>query len=76
MRETRKKVPSDHSTHQIAIKYTIWSKNKHNGHKKYQNLPLQDLPKFTKIGIFVRKYATRLVGGTVWGMPIVFFIQE
>jgi hypothetical protein len=35
-----------------AIKYTAWSENGPNGHKIYQNLPLQVLPKFTQIWIF------------------------
>jgi hypothetical protein len=33
-------------------KYTKLPKNKPNGHKVYQLLPLQDPPKFTLIGIF------------------------
>jgi hypothetical protein len=45
-----------------------------NGHKIYQNLPLQEFPKFTKIGIFGLKtnhmatlfcYVRLIVGGRV-----------
>jgi hypothetical protein len=43
----------------MAIKYTVWLEIGQNGHKIYQRLPLQDPPKFTKIGIFGLKY-------TIW----------
>jgi hypothetical protein len=33
-------------------KYTIWPSNRQNGDEKYRHLPLQDVPKFTQIGIF------------------------
>jgi hypothetical protein len=35
----------------MATKYTKWPKNRPKGHKIYQNLPLQEPPKFTQIGI-------------------------
>jgi hypothetical protein len=39
--------------YQAAIKHTIWPENNGQiGCKKYQHLPLQDLQKFTQIGIF------------------------
>jgi hypothetical protein len=36
----------------MAIKYFQWQLNRPNGHKIYQDFPLQDPPKFTQIGIF------------------------
>jgi hypothetical protein len=39
----------------MGIKYTKWHNNIPNGHKIYQNLLLQDTPKFTQIGIFCLK---------------------
>jgi hypothetical protein len=38
--------------YQFAIKYNIWPQNRQNNTKKYQNLPFQDLPKFSQIWIF------------------------
>jgi hypothetical protein len=38
--------------HQSTIKYTKWPKNRPNGHKIYQHLPMQDTPKFTQNVIF------------------------
>jgi hypothetical protein len=36
----------------MAIKYFQWPQNRTNDHKIFQDFPLQDPPKFTKIGIF------------------------
>jgi hypothetical protein len=36
----------------MVIKYFQWSKNRPNGHKRSQDFPLQDPPKFTQSGIF------------------------
>jgi hypothetical protein len=36
----------------MTIKYFQWPLNRPNGHRKYLDFPLQDPPKFTKIGIF------------------------
>jgi hypothetical protein len=47
-----KYIPNDHRIERIASKYTEWPQNIPNGHKMYQHFPLQDPPKYTKIGIF------------------------
>jgi hypothetical protein len=36
----------------MAAKTTKWSYDRPNGHTMYKHLPLQDLTKFTQIGIF------------------------
>jgi hypothetical protein len=41
--------PNNH----MATKYTKWTKNRPNSHKRDQHLPLQDPPKFTKLGFLV-----------------------
>jgi hypothetical protein len=38
--------------YRITIKYNTLVQNIPNGHKIYQNLPMQDTPKFTQIGLF------------------------
>jgi hypothetical protein len=45
------KLPNDHKMYQMVLKYTILRKIDKTD-KKYQHLPLQDLAKFTQIGIF------------------------
>jgi hypothetical protein len=45
-------IPNDHKIYHSAKKYTKWPDNLPNGHEIYQNLPLQELPKLTQIGIF------------------------
>jgi cytochrome c len=51
-KQNGKIIPNDHKIYQMAIKYTKWMKNRPNGDKIYQRLPLQDSPKLTQIGIF------------------------
>jgi hypothetical protein len=36
----------------MATKYSKWQRNRQTGHNIYQQLSLQDTPKFTQIGIF------------------------
>jgi hypothetical protein len=43
--KTGKIIPNNH-------KHTIWLQNLPNGHKIYQQLQIQDPPKFTQIGVF------------------------
>jgi hypothetical protein len=45
-------IPKRGKMYQITIKYIKWPQNISNGHKIYQQFPLQDPPKFTQIGIF------------------------
>jgi hypothetical protein len=58
-----KYIPNDHRIERMASKYTEWPQNIPNGHKMYQHFPLQDPPKYTKIGIFGLKiyYLANLV---------------
>jgi hypothetical protein len=53
-----KNIPNDHKIHQTAIKYFIRPKTWPNGHKICQELPLQDPPKFTQIGLKTNHLAT------------------
>jgi hypothetical protein len=58
--KTGENLPNYHYVnYQMASKYAKWPKYIPDGHKIYQHLSLQDIPKFTQIWIFVRKY-------TVW----------
>jgi hypothetical protein len=45
-------VPNDHKMYQEALKFILLPQSKQIAHKKYRHLPLQDLLKFTQIGIF------------------------
>jgi hypothetical protein len=45
-------IPKRGKIYPMSTKYTKWSQNRQNGHKIYQHRPLQDPPKFTRIGIF------------------------
>jgi hypothetical protein len=49
----RKTIPNNHTIYQIGTKYNKWPENRPKCHKIYQHLPLQVLPKFTQIRIFL-----------------------
>jgi hypothetical protein len=49
--KTGENIPNDHKIFQMAIKYFHLPLNRPNGHKIYQDFPLQDPPKFIQIGI-------------------------
>jgi hypothetical protein len=48
----QKNIPNGHKIYQIATKYTKCALNRPIGHNICQQRPLQDLRKFTRIGIF------------------------
>jgi hypothetical protein len=50
--QNRKNISNDHKIYQMATNYAKWPQNRTNGHKTYQQLPLQGPSKFTQIGIF------------------------
>jgi hypothetical protein len=54
--------------YQMTIKYTKWPHNTPNGHKMYQQMPLQEPPKFTQIEIFGLKI-NRLANPQQTSMP-------
>jgi hypothetical protein len=47
-----KHIPNNHKIYQMSTKYTKWPEIGLNGPKIYQHFPMQNLPKFTQIGIF------------------------
>jgi hypothetical protein len=51
--KTGKNIPKDNKIYQMATKMPTGRKvGRPNGHRKYQCLPMQDLPRFTQIGSF------------------------
>jgi hypothetical protein len=55
--------------YQMAVKYTIWRRNRHICLKKYQHHLLQGLAKFTQIGIIW--FENILSGSTAPQSPFV-----
>jgi hypothetical protein len=63
----------------MAIKYFKWPQNRPNGNKIYQHFPLEDPPKFPKIGIFGLKtnnLATMILLAILFIAYLVFIERE
>jgi hypothetical protein len=49
--KTGKNIPNDHILYKMAVKYARLPWNRPNGNNMYKHFPVQDIPKFTQIGI-------------------------